>query len=455
MLGLLIVACQMGSAALGLSPDEAQKLCDRVRPSLVVVRYVIEAEAGRREFSAPGVVVGREGLVATVSALFPSTIPDEQMRQFTIVVPGDTEQELPATFQGRDERSYLALLKTVTKQNWPVIEFADLPVRMAEPVVSIGLLPKEFGYKPYYAEAYVSAVLHASMPWVVVSADGLATVGSPVFNAQGQAIGLVQYPGRSAAEAGQGGAEGAALTRGPTPRLFVASRMFLPTLRDPPQGKPLHLPWLGTQLSALRKEVAEYYGLKNVPAAQVGVVVPDSPADKAGLKAGDKIIRLDGKPLERGDSLTETPNIFTRNLSWMKVGQKIRLTVLRGKGDPPVELSVTLGEQPRRANAAKRFYAEDLGLCLREIVFADTFANKLPADTKALVAAYIRPESSAASAGLRSGDVVKQMNGVAIESLEQWRRQYQEFRKSHPKQVVVLVAVRQGGTQVIRIEPPQ
>jgi len=453
MLGLLIVAVQMGSAAVGLSPDEAQRLCDRVRPSLVVVRYVIEAEAGRREFSAPGIVVGREGLVATVSALFPSTVPDEQMRQFTIIVPGDAEEELPATFLGRDERSYLAVLKTVKKQNWPAIEFEDLPVRMAEPVVSIGLLPKEFGYKPYFAQAYVSAVLHASMPWVVVSADGLATVGSPVFNTQGKAIGLVQYPGRSSTESGQGG--GAALTHGPTPRLFVASRMFLPTLRDPPQGKPLRLPWLGTQLSALRKEVAEYYGLKNVPAAQVGVVVPDSPAQKAGLKAGDKIILLNGKPLERGDSLEETPNIFTRNLSWMKVGQKIRLTVLRAKGDPPVELTVTLGEQPRRANVAKRFYAEDLGLCLREIVFADTFANKLPADTKALVAAYIRPESSAATAGLRSGDVVKQMNGVAIESLDGWRRQYQEFRKSHPKQVVVLVAVRQGSTQVIRIEPPQ
>ena len=61
----------------------------------------------------------------------------------------------------------------------------------------------------------------------------------------------------------------------------------------------------------------------------------------------------------------------------------------------------------------------------------------------------------AATAGLRNGDVVTELNSVPVKDVEQFESQYKQFREQKPKDVVVLVVVREGNTQVIRIEPPQ
>ncbi|HEX2972666.1 MAG TPA: PDZ domain-containing protein [Tepidisphaeraceae bacterium] len=239
------------------------------------------------------------------------------------------------------------------------------------------------------------------------------------------------------------------------PRLFVPARDFLPSLQEPPTGQPLRIPWFGAQLTGPSKEVAEYFNLKNTPVVQVGVIIPGTPASKAGLQPNDKIIKLNGQALDRGDEPDETPRILMRKIRRMKVGQSVTLTILRAKDQPTTEVSVTLEEQPRQANLAKRFYADDLGLSVREAVFTDDYANRLPLDAKGVVVAYLRPGSSAATASLRPNDFIKELNSVPVEDLEHFKSQYQQFRRSNPKDVVVLVVLRDGITQVIKIEPPQ
>jgi len=436
-----------------LPVGEAQKLYERVQGSLVAVQYTMEGEYGRREFTGLGVVVGEEGVVVTPLALFPTGLPDEQMKGFKIILPGDEEQEVAAVFLGRDERSELAFLKTKEKQKWVAIQFEDAVVKVAEQVVSVGLLPKEAGFKAFYAEAMVSAVLRGPIPQVLVSPGGLAGVGSPVFNAEGKAIGLVPFQARQSILL-MGNAEDLQAVTSP-PRLFVPARDFLASLADPPTGKPLAIPWLGAQLTGPSKEVAEYYNLKGVPVAMVGDVIPDAPAAKAGMRQGDKVIKLNGLGLERGDEPAETPQILVRKLRRMKVGQVVKLTVLRGKGQPESEVSVVLEEQPKGANLAKRFYTEDLGVSVREVVFSDTYVKRLPANTKGVVVAYVRQASATATAGLKIGDFVKELNSVPVEGLGEFKSQYLEFRKNSPKDVVVWVVVREGGTQVIKVEPPQ
>jgi len=450
-LAFLLFACPILAA---LPPEQAQQLFDRARPSLVAVQYTLEGEFGRRDLTGPGIVIAENGLVVTPLALFPIAIPDEQMKDFKIILPGDQETELPALFLGRDERSDLAFLKTKDPQKWPAISFQDTPVNIADEVISIGLLPKETGYKPYYASAIVSAQLRGPVPQTLVSPSGLTSVGSPVFNTQGKAIGLVHAQLKQPILLG-GASEDAQGFSPLPPRFFVPARDFLPSLADPPTGKPLQIPWLGAQLTGPSKEVAEYFNLKNVPVALVGEVIPKTAAEKAGLKSGDKIVKLNGQPLERGDEPNDTPRIMIRAIRRMNVGDKITLTILRTKGQPTIDLTVTLEEQPRQANLAKRFYAEDLGLSVREALFADTYLKRLPQDTPGVVVAYIRPASAAATAALRAGDFVKELNSVAVQTLDQFKTQYQGFRKARPKEVVVLVVVREGTTQVIKIEPPQ
>jgi serine protease Do len=289
---------------------------------------------------------------------------------------------------------------------------------------------------------------------VLASPGGLTTIGSPVFNAEGKAIGFVPYC-QQGPPPWLNRNSGALQNLNAPPRLFVPAHDFLPSLKQPPTGQPLKIPWLGAVLAGLNKEVADYYNLKNVPVAQVGEVIPNSPAHKAGLKTGDKIVKVNAQPLERGDEPDETSAILIRKIRRMNVGDKVSLTVLREKDRPTTDLPITLEEQPKQANLAKRYYADDLGMTMREIVFSDTYAKKVPADTPGVVVAFVRQGSSANSAGLRAGDLVTQLNKEPIADLAGFKQQYKDFRQKDPKALVVLVVIREQKTEVIKIEPPQ
>jgi serine protease Do len=450
---VFLFACLACSFSWALPPEDAQKLYEEISPSLVAVQYTVDGEFGRRELIGQAVVIGEEGTVIASLALFPTQIPDEQMKDFKIIIPGEEEKEIDAVFLGRDERSDLAFLKTKEPQKFKALKFQEIPMKVGDEIISVGLLPKEAGYKSYYTQSRVSAMLRGPVPHILTTNEGLAAVGSPVFTADGKAIGLVAYQqGHSMLLNGNNSAIQMLST---PPRFFVPARDFLPSLADPPKGEPLRLPWLGAPLIGLTKEVAEYYNMKNATAAQVGEVIPQSPAAKAGLKAGDKIVKFNGEKLERGDEPEETPRILLRKIRRMKPGDKIVLGVLREKDKPTTDISITLEEQPRQANLAKRYYAEDLGLSVRDVVFADTYAKRVAADTKGVVVSYVRQASSAASAGLRIGDMVTEINKTPVTDLENFKTTYKEFREKNPKQQVVLVVIREQKTEVIKIEPPQ
>ncbi|MGH7176603.1 MAG: PDZ domain-containing protein, partial [Tepidisphaeraceae bacterium] len=205
-----------------------------------------------------------------------------------------------------------------------------------------------------------------------------------------------------------------------------------------------------------KKDVAEAFGLTDQPAVEIGDVVPGSPADKAGLKVGMVIVKMNGQVLERGDDPEELSRILGRKVIRMKIGEKVTFGVMTEKDKPLTEFTATLGERPRRANLARRFYSEDLGLAAREIVFDDTYSRRQPADLKGAVISIIKPASAAATAKLQINDLVTQFNNAPVTDIDQLERDLREFRKEKPKEAVVLVVMRNDGTtQTIRIEPPQ
>jgi serine protease Do len=433
----------------------AQSLYDRVSASLVVVQFTYEGELGRRDLHGVGVVVRDDGLVMFSMGLTPGQVPDEQMREFKLIVPGDDEVEIDAEFQGRDERTSMAFVKATESRDWRPIRFEDMPVSVGQRLMSVGVLPKDAGYKTYMSLPRVSANLRGPVPQVLVTADGLTTVGSPVFNEAGEAVGFVNSQADQTPLLDADPREPYAFIMSP-PRFFTPARDFLLSLQDPPvAGEPLKLPSVGvSNLSGLKKEVAEYFGLKD-PAVQVGDVIPNFPADKAGLKSGDVIVRMNGQALERGDQPDETPQIMTRKIARMRVGDTVTFTVLRGDKDAPLQdITVTLQERPKQANKAARFWAEDLGFSTREVVFDDTYQRRLPADTTGVVVTLVKPGSSSQNK-LSPGDMITQINQTPVQSVEQFKKEYQDFRKSNPRDAVVLEVLRGVNTQVVRIEPPQ
>jgi S1-C subfamily serine protease len=478
---LICLAAPGRWARADVGPDAAEKLYERVSPSLVVVKYTWEGEMGRREMAGTGIVVSKDGLIMTSGSLFDIRtyrIPDEQLKEFKILIPSQDKdpEELDADFLGRDDRTSMGFVKAkassstkkgenegggdndkpAAKHEWKPLKFEEHPVRIGEPILSVGLLPEAAAYKPYFMESAVAATLRGETPQVLVQGGGLGVVGSPVFNTEGKAIGIVP------SQTGQNGmlneASGSNLPAAQNPpKFFTPSRDFAQSLEDPPaDGKPVPLSWLGVlQMNGLNKDVAEVYNLTNKPAVQIGEVLPDTPAEKAGLKQGDIIVKLNGEPLERGDEPIELPMILTRKILRMKPGTEVTLSVLRKKNQPLQDIKVTLAEQPAQPHQAKRFWAEDLGFATRALTFWDAYARRLPLDTKGVAVALIKPQSAAQTGHLRNGDLITQLNGQPVTDLDEFQKSYEQARKDKPKEAVVLVVRREGSEDTVRIEPPQ
>jgi serine protease Do len=455
-----VLALLVANGVRAIPPEEAQKLMKEVSPSLVAVQYTYDGELGRREFVGAGVVVSDDGLVMTSIALMPSLLPDQQMKDFKILIPGDEEKEIPATFEGRDERTQTAFIKAKSdsaKHTWKGIKFVDQPIGVGEEAISIGILPKTAAYQAYYTRATVSANLRGETRHVMVSNDGLAGVGSPVFNAKGQAIGwVIMQSGQGVTLNDPNPQQQLNMIYAP-PRMFVLTKEFGMSLTDPPvAGQPQKLPWLGVaQMKGLNKEVLDVFGLKGQVAVQVGDVIKGTPAEAAGLKAGNIITKVNGEALERGDEPDEAAMILMKKMRRMKVGEEITFSVIKELNKPAEDVKIKLAERPKPENQATRFYAEDLGFTAREVVFDDTYLRKLPADQKGVVIALVKPAGAAQSAKLSRGDLVTKINQSDVTDIEQFKKEYEQFRKEKPREAVVLSVIRQGQDEIIRIEPPQ
>ena len=449
------------SAAAEDNAKSARQLYDRVSPSLVAVQYVFQNELMRRELTGPGIIVGEDGLVmAPLGLMFNANIPDLEMKDFKVLVPREDgePQEFIAVFQGRDERTNMAFLKTKEPQHWKAIKFEDAALDVGDPVYSVGMLPKSANYKTYYMNGGVAALLRGEMPQVLVNGGGLAAFGAPVFNAEGKAVGIVSVgsPGGQSMLLDEGQQQELSAVMNP-PRFFTPARDFLLALQDPPKpDKPINLPWMGiSQMQGVSKDLAEVMDLGNQPAIQIGDVIPDGPADKAGLKAGDIIVKLNGKPLERGDEPAELPSILQRRLARLKPGEKVTVSVLREKDQPQKDIEIALGEQPKRANLAKRYYAEDLGFVARELVFYDIYGLKLPNDQKGVIVALLKPQAAAQTGGLKMNDVITKLDNEPVTDLDQFEKTYKKIRKDKPKEAIVLEVRRGDRADTVRIEPPQ
>ena len=106
---LLLVAT---AAQADVSPKQ---LYTDVTPSLVAVQFQFTGETINRELVGPGIVVGSDGLVMTPLALFNVLLPDEQLKDFKIIIPSQTKdaEEIDAEFVGRDERTAQELRQPV------------------------------------------------------------------------------------------------------------------------------------------------------------------------------------------------------------------------------------------------------------------------------------------------------------------------------------------------------
>lgn len=169
-------------------------------------------------------------------------------------------------------------------------------------------------------------------------------------------------------------------------------------------------PRIGIRVSDVTAVDAEAYGLDRIAGAEVNAVEPESPGASAGLRAGDVVVGLDGRPIETATQLTT-------ELAERRPGERVRLTIVRDRARRDV--TVTLGEfeRPREARARPSPDASPASRLGFEVApLTPDLARRLGIrETGGVVVTSVMPGSGAAAVGLRPGQVVISINGRAVE----------------------------------------
>ena len=193
---------------------------------------------------------------------------------------------------------------------------------------------------------------------------------------------------------------------------------------------------IGVQIDQVTKDVAESIGLGKPQGALVRSVEPGAPADKAGVEAGDIIVKFEGRAIEKASDLP-------RLVGNTKPGTKAALTVFR-RGSTK-ELAVMIGEIEAEKTARKTTeksssprsstVAQAMGLTVSDLTDAQKKELKLKGGVKVDAAA-----DSAARAGIREGDIIVAIGNVEVGTLKEFESAVAKLDRAKP----VPVLLRRG-----------
>jgi serine protease Do len=200
--------------------------------------------------------------------------------------------------------------------------------------------------------------------------------------------------------------------------------------------------YIGIVPQDMTPAMARAFGDKNLSGALVGDVSANSPASKAGLKTGDIIVSMNGKPVNDSNDLRMT-------VSMMAPGATVNLKVMRDGA--PRDIAVQLEEMPgtqhaelnQNGNAAKNTLA---GVSVQNLDPQTARQAGVPADTPGVVVTDISPSSAAADSGLQPGDVIQQVNRRPVTNTADFDR-----AMSASKDETLLLVNRHGTTLYVAV----
>jgi serine protease Do len=157
--------------------------------------------------------------------------------------------------------------------------------------------------------------------------------------------------------------------------------------------------------------MAESLKMADSKGAIVSDVTPGSPAEKAGLKPGDVVVGVDGRPVEDSNDLS-------RYIASKAPQSVARLRVLRDGREQPV--AVTLGTFPEdgEQETAEEEGRAQLGMTLRNLTPDLAERLEMPRGTKGAVVMDVEGGSAAEDAGLQRGDVIVSVNGNPVTDVD-------------------------------------
>ncbi len=336
-----------------------------------------------------------------------------------IIVRLADRRQVSAKLIGADQASDLALLK-IDAPDLPVARIGNADeLKVGEWVVAIG---SPFGFDYSVTSGIVSAKgrsvgTERYVPYIQTDvAINPGNSGGPLFNLDGEVIGI-----NSQIYSRTGGFMGVSFAIPVNLAMSVAEQ-----LRD--SGR-VSRGWLGVDIQDVTRELAESFGMSRPEGALVRSVMPDSPAERAGLAVGDVILAFGTHAVY---AAAELPPLVGSTAA----GSEVKLSVIR-EGEPR-HIAVTLGELPVEATPVATVEPGAgkgrLGIVVRDLRFAEREALGIE-EGGVLVEEVAR--GPAYDAGLRAGDVILSIDRNPIANEAGFRTAVADL--PHDRHVAVLV----------------
>lgn len=352
-----------------------------------------------------------------------------------VTVTLSDERQFDAKIIGRDPATDLALLKIEAK-DLPFVSWGDSQgLRQGDWLLAIG---NPFGFGGSVTAGIVSAVhrdLNAGNYDRFIQTDASinrGNSGGPVFDGSGGVVGIA-----TAIVSPTGGNVGIGFAI-PTEQ----ARPIIDQLRT--NGR-VRRGWLGVRIQAVTDDIAQALGFDKTKGAIVAATEPETPAAKAGVQSGDVILAFDGKAIERGRSLpsivSDTAIGKTADLDILRNGKPLKLRVTVGEFPADAQLASTEAPKPEAPKAAQPETTDNksLGLTLQPLTTALREQLKIEKSVQGVVVAKVDPNSDAASRGLRTGDVILQINQRVITTPQVAAEVIDGVKKDGRSVVVILL----------------
>jgi len=428
------VADKTGKAIVAISTERTQKIGLRSSPAPYrrfrspydsedpLERFFEEffGQLPEKEFKQKGLgsgfIIDKEGYILTNNHVV------EGADKINITLPDG--RSFVGAIKGADPRSDIAVIK-IDAKDLPVVELGDSNlVQIGEWVVALG---NPFGHiirnpEPTVTVGVISA-LHRRIPTPAGEGGYLDMIqtdaainpgnsGGPLCDLNGNVIGM-----NVAIFSTSGGYQGIGFA--------IPVNAVKDILDDLIEGKEITYGWLGVTAQEITPEIAEYFNLPDKKGALIADVMPDSPAEKSGLKEGDIVKSIGGKPVASIDDLV-------KEVGAKKADEAVSVDIIRDRIKK--RINVTIGKRPSMAELAgkKDFGALEIMEKWRGIEVAD-ITNEIARDLdlqnrEGVVIVNIDSASPSFEAGLRKGDVIRELNRAGVKNASDYKKIIRETK---------------------------
>ncbi len=346
-------------------------------------------------------------------------------KKITVTLQDGTSREVSASYIGGDSHTDIAVIKIDEKHkaNFPYIEMGDSDdLEVGEWVVAIG---NPFGLEASVSAGIISAKGRQGLQITdyedFIQTDAAINPGNsggPLIDLEKKVVGM-----NTAIVSQSGGYMGIGFA--------IPSNILKNIKQQLVENGVVTRGFLGVSLQPIDSDLAEAFGTKTTQGALVVDVVEDSPAEKAGLRQGDIITKLNGNTIKN-------PGQLRNDVVLLPPGTVVKLTINRnGK---TMTIPVTLGTHGANTLVSSTTASRHLGISVDNLTNQNIQKYKLHQDDQGVIVVAVEPNSPASLAGIQPGSLIMAVNHQKVTNVTEFNDALQNIKPGHR----ILLLVRQG-----------